>query len=182
MDVLFEACRVTGLDCALNPCQPSCPSAGVCLSFSTRSGGAGSCRHAFPIKSWARNRAHLAQSQLPPAYRTRPWSSDLESSRSTHPVFLSFSFSSLQVGRRTPPGCSTVPTSPCWPVCRGGRTLHPSTRCVPARPWSPRKPSDGNVSLTKRPGSGGGQEFSSPLSGGMREACVCRLYLIYQSR
>ncbi|KAF7661980.1 hypothetical protein LDENG_00248740 [Lucifuga dentata] len=43
-------------------------------------------------------------------------------------------------------GSSTVPTSPCWPVCRGGKILHPSTQCVPARPWNHRKPLDGNVS------------------------------------
>ncbi len=140
---------MTGLDCALNPCQPCCPSAGVCLSFSTQSCEAGSCRHAFPIKSWVRNLAHLAQSQLLPAYRTRPWSFDLESSCLTHSTFLSVSFScsfSASGWPQNSPGCSTVPTSPCWPVCRGGKTLHPSTRCVPARPWSPRKPLDGNVS------------------------------------
>ena len=100
---------MTGLDCALNPCQPCCPSAGVCLSFSTQSGAAGSCRHAFPIKSWVRNRAHPAQSQLLPAYRTRPWSFDLESCLPDSLNVLFLSLFLLQVGRRTPPAVVVCP-------------------------------------------------------------------------
>lgn len=110
---------------------------------------AGSCRHAFSIKFWVRNQAHLAQRRLLPAYPTQPSSFDLKSFCLTHSAFLSLFFPwsfSAPGWPQNSAGCSTVPTSPCWPVCRGGKTLHPSTRCVSARPWSHRKPSGENVS------------------------------------
>lgn len=97
------SCRVTGLDCALNPCQLRCPSAGVCLSFSAQSREAGSCRHAFPIKSLVRNLTHKTQSRPMLSYQMKPWSSDLVSVLLMFLFLLLLFFFLLQVGRRTPP-------------------------------------------------------------------------------
>lgn len=173
VDVLFEAAEWLAWTVLWTRVNCGAPMQ-VCVYHSTHSWGAGSRRHALPIKSWVRNLAHLAQSEFLQPYETRPWSSDLESSCLIHcsvPLFLFLLllfYSRLAAELPRLLYCAHLAMLACLQRRQNPQPQHPV--CA-SKTLEPPQALGRKCKLTKR-GCDGGQEFLPEAVEWERRLCL----------